>query len=36
MLRERNIGAAKLAFDKNGFVLPRYSDSVFTFVCFKF
>ena len=32
MLREGNIGAAKLAFDKNGFALPRYSDSVF-YVC---
>ena len=27
MLREGNIGAAKLALDKNGFALPRYSDS---------
>ena len=36
MLHEGNIGAAKLAFDKNGFALPRYPDSVFTFVCFKF
>ena len=27
MLREGNIGAAKLALEKNGFVLPRYSDS---------
>ena len=32
MLREGNIGAAKLAFDKNGFALPRYFDSVF-YVC---
>ncbi|KAL0285649.1 UNVERIFIED_CONTAM: 11S globulin seed storage protein Ana o [Sesamum calycinum] len=27
MLREGNIGAAKLALEKNGFALPRYSDS---------
>jgi hypothetical protein len=27
MLREGNIGAAKLAIEKNGFALPRYSDS---------
>lgn len=27
MLREGNIGAAKLALVKNGFALPRYSDS---------
>ena len=27
MLREGNIGAAKLALDKNGFAVPRYSDS---------
>ncbi|KAM7257159.1 hypothetical protein ACFE04_012900 [Oxalis oulophora] len=27
MLRHGNIGAAKLALDKNGFALPRYSDS---------
>ncbi|XP_041012470.1 glutelin type-B 5-like [Juglans microcarpa x Juglans regia] len=27
MLREGNIGAAKLALGKNGFALPRYSDS---------
>ncbi|KAK2382673.1 hypothetical protein P8452_38132 [Trifolium repens] len=27
MLREGNIGAAKLALEKNGFAFPRYSDS---------
>ncbi|XP_061375784.1 glutelin type-D 1-like [Gastrolobium bilobum] len=27
MLREGNIGAAKLALEKNGFAVPRYSDS---------
>ncbi|KAL3530691.1 hypothetical protein ACH5RR_010013 [Cinchona calisaya] len=27
MLRQGNIGAAKLALQKNGFALPRYSDS---------
>jgi len=27
MLREGNIGAAKLSLRKNGFALPRYSDS---------
>ncbi|KAJ6726549.1 hypothetical protein OIU79_004655 [Salix purpurea] len=27
MLKEGNIGAAKLALEKNGFALPRYSDS---------
>lgn len=27
MLREGNIGAAKLSLEKNGFALPRYSDS---------
>ncbi|KAK2436484.1 glutelin type-D [Trifolium repens] len=27
MLREGNIGAAKLALEKNGFAIPRYSDS---------
>ncbi|KAJ4978072.1 hypothetical protein NE237_008852 [Protea cynaroides] len=27
MLREGNIGAAKLALEKDGFALPRYSDS---------
>ncbi|XP_057451537.1 glutelin type-D 1-like [Lotus japonicus] len=27
MLREGNIGASKLALQKNGFALPRYSDS---------
>ena len=27
MLRKGNIGAAKLALEKNGFALPRYSDS---------
>ena len=27
MLGEGNIGAAKLALEKNGFALPRYSDS---------
>lgn len=27
MLKEANIGAAKLALQKNGFALPRYSDS---------
>lgn len=27
MLREGNIGAAKLALQKNGFAIPRYSDS---------
>lgn len=27
MLREGNIGAAKLALQKNGFAVPRYSDS---------
>ncbi|KAL0421004.1 UNVERIFIED_CONTAM: 11S globulin seed storage protein Ana o [Sesamum latifolium] len=27
MLREGNIGAAKLALEKNGFAMPRYSDS---------
>ncbi|KAE8680479.1 Detected protein of unknown function [Hibiscus syriacus] len=27
MLREGNIGAAKLALQKNGFALPRYSDA---------
>ncbi|KAL0386095.1 UNVERIFIED_CONTAM: hypothetical protein Sradi_3003800 [Sesamum radiatum] len=27
MLREGNIGAAKLVLEKNGFALPRYSDS---------
>lgn len=27
MLREGNIGASKLALEKNGFALPRYSDS---------
>lgn len=27
MLQEGNIGAAKLSLDKNGFALPRYSDS---------
>ncbi|XP_008222837.1 PREDICTED: 11S globulin seed storage protein 2-like [Prunus mume] len=27
MLREGNIGAAKLALEKNGFALPKYSDS---------
>lgn len=27
MLGEGNIGAAKLALEKNGFVLPHYSDS---------
>ncbi|KAH6822019.1 RmlC-like cupins superfamily protein [Perilla frutescens var. hirtella] len=27
MLREGNIGAAKLTLEKNGFALPRYSDS---------
>ncbi|KAL1345369.1 hypothetical protein HN51_019118 [Arachis hypogaea] len=27
MLRQGNIGAAKLALEKNGFALPRYSDS---------
>lgn len=27
MLREGNIGAAKLALEKHGFALPRYSDS---------
>ncbi|EYU28630.1 hypothetical protein ABFS82_12G063100 [Erythranthe guttata] len=27
MLREGNIGAGKLALEKNGFALPRYSDS---------
>ncbi|GAB4824355.1 hypothetical protein Ancab_007243 [Ancistrocladus abbreviatus] len=27
MLREGNIGAAKLALEKNGFALPHYSDS---------
>ena len=27
MLREGNIGAAKLALQKNGFALPQYSDS---------
>lgn len=27
MLKEGNIGAAKLVLEKNGFALPRYSDS---------
>lgn len=27
MLRHGNIGAAKLSLEKNGFALPRYSDS---------
>ncbi|KAL5703506.1 hypothetical protein ACHQM5_022046 [Ranunculus cassubicifolius] len=27
MLREGNIGASKLSLEKNGFALPRYSDS---------
>jgi len=27
MLRQGNIGAAKLALHKNGFAVPRYSDS---------
>lgn len=27
MLREGNIGAAKLALEKNGFAPPHYSDS---------
>lgn len=27
MLREGNIGAAKLALEKNGFALPNYCDS---------
>ncbi|VFQ76713.1 unnamed protein product [Cuscuta campestris] len=27
MLRDGNIGAAKLALDQYGFALPRYSDS---------
>lgn len=27
MLRQGNIGAAKLALEKDGFALPRYSDS---------
>lgn len=27
MLKEGNIGGAKLALSKNGFALPRYSDS---------
>ncbi|KEH22149.1 putative rmlC-like jelly roll protein [Medicago truncatula] len=27
MLRQGNIGAAKLALQKNGFVVPMYSDS---------
>jgi len=27
MLREGNIGASKLALEKNGFSLPSYSDS---------
>ena len=27
MLREGNIGAAKLSLEKNGFAIPRYSDS---------
>lgn len=27
MLRQGNIGAAKLILEKNGFALPRYSDS---------
>ena len=36
VLRERNIGAAKLALNKNGFALARYYDSVFMFVCLKF
>lgn len=27
MLRQGNIGAAKLALEKNGFCLPHYSDS---------
>jgi hypothetical protein len=27
MLREGNIGAGKLALEKHGFALPRYSDS---------
>ena len=27
MLKQGNIGAAKLALTKNGFALPRYSDS---------
>lgn len=27
MLQHGNIGAAKLALEKNGFALPRYSDS---------
>lgn len=27
MLREGNIGASKLALEKHGFALPRYSDS---------
>lgn len=27
MLREGNIGASKLALEKNGFALPCYSDS---------
>ena len=27
MLREGNIGAAKLALERNGFAIPRYSDS---------
>ena len=27
MLKEGSIGAAKLALEKNGFALPRYSDS---------
>lgn len=27
MLQKGNIGAAKLALEKNGFALPQYSDS---------
>lgn len=27
MLKEGNIGAAKLALEKHGFAIPRYSDS---------
>lgn len=27
MLKEGNIGAAKLALEKNGLAVPRYSDS---------
>ena len=27
MLKQGNIGAAKLALEKNGFAVPRYSDS---------